>query len=267
MGFVLFCACAIPAEGCRRAALDDRAPSPQPAAAASGFARAAHVCHLLQGGPAERRAACCGGRPSGHVESECVRELESSLAAGRIELDQGKIQRCSEASARALEGCDWVTPGQPLPPAECEGLTRGRVALGSVCRSSLECESPLHCEGSTPSQSGRCEPPHAVGAPCGASADALATYLFARDVDRTHSSCAGDCSLVTHRCESARAERPTASAFGKRAGEACSTDFDCRVGGCTGNPGTCGMKCAISFADTARFTSLPPLGLPRRSPR
>jgi hypothetical protein len=276
VGFALFCTLAVLAQGCRGAAREEAAPGVRLDAAASSLGRVTRACHVLQGGPAERRAECCGGRPSSHLESACVRELSLALSAGRIDLDDAKVQRCSEASAVALSGCDWVTPGQPLPPPACEGLTRGRVGLGGTCRSSLECESPLHCEGSTPSQGGRCTAPKAAGEPCGVPADALATYFFARDLDRTHPTCAGECSLVTHRCE-APAAAPMATggppatassaASGKLPGEACLTDFDCRVGGCTGTPGTCGMKCSVSLADMDRFTSLPPLALPRRSPR
>jgi hypothetical protein len=276
VGLALFCSLVVLAEGCRAAAREEAAPSVRLDAAASSLGRVTRACHLLQGGPAERRAECCGGGAGSHLESACVRELNLALTLGRIELDDAKVERCSEASAVALGGCDWVTPGQPVPPAECEGLTRGRVGLGGTCRSSLECELSFYCEGSTPSQGGRCTAPKAAGESCSVPTDALAGYLFARDLDRTHPTCAGECSLVSHRCEAPAAmpmpagEPPPAkatSAVGKLSGEACLTDFDCRAGGCSGTPGTCGMKCSVSFADMDRFASLPPLALPRRSPR
>jgi hypothetical protein len=237
--------------------------------------RARQLCHVLQGRPAERRAECCGGRPSGNVESSCVRDLGLALGAGRVELDMARVESCALASARALEGCSWVTPGQPVPPAECQGLVVGRVALGGVCLSSLECQGQLHCAGSSPTRPGRCAAPQAPPAACAPAADALATYLFTRDLEREHPPCAGTCSRITHRCEAAPATSsapasPTLAADqhgrgSKRPGEACQTDFDCSQGGCNGNPGTCGMKCAISLADRARFEGLSPLSLPDRS--
>jgi hypothetical protein len=260
--------------GCRRAVVDgdgERATQSESAVirtvdpASDVLARAREVCHVVQGAPAERRAACCGGRPSGNLEEECVRALSTALAAGRIELDRSQLSRCSEASTRALEGCDWVTPGQPMPPEECRDLTRGRVAAGDVCRSSLECVSPLHCEGSTPTQGGRCAAPRPTGAACRAASDGLASYLFERQLEREHPSCSGACSLVTHRCEPGAPPPEAAPSARRGPGEACVSDFDCSAGGCNGAPGTCGMKCAVSLADRARFGAAP-LALPRRSP-
>lgn len=298
LGLALACALALGGLGCRRADPDAgsagvggaassallavNAASGAPGASTSGGAeasaieRARRLCHVLQGGPAERRAACCGGRPSGHLESSCVRDLSLALAAGRITLDAAQVESCTVASARALEGCDWVTPSQPVPPAECQRLVVGRVALGGACRSSLECEGQGHCEGSSPTRAGRCAAPKTPPAACAPAADGLATYLFERDLEREHPTCAGTCSLLTRRCEAAA---PPGNAAGdatpsnvadsnhhgrgsKRAGESCQTDFDCSQGGCTGNPGTCGMKCAVSLADRARFDGLSPLALP-----
>jgi hypothetical protein len=296
LGPALACALALPGLSCR-AALDagssaggtasggsaavnaapgasGATPGPNVAGDASALEPARQLCHVLQGGPAERRAECCGGRPGGHVESSCIRDLSLALGAGRIEIDSAKVESCTLASARALEGCAWVTPGQPVPPAECQGLIVGRVALGGVCRSSLECQGQLHCEGSSPSQAGRCAAPKAPPAACAPAADGLATYLFVRDLEREHPTCAGTCSLLTHRCEAAppvtgasTAESAQRGRGSKRAGEACQTDFDCSQGGCNGNPGTCGMKCAISLSDQARFKDLSPLSLPSKSDR
>jgi hypothetical protein len=290
-GWVLSCTLIVAGEGCRRTAHDgDSVPpvvSVRPGVAADADSgaveRATRVCHAIQGAPAERRSACCGGHASGHVEAECVRQLSRALAAERIELDESKVQGCLEASERAQTGCDWVTPGQPVPPSECRELTRGRVLMGGACQSSLECQSPLYCAGSTPSQPGRCASPKPLGETCEAPADAIAAYLFERDLERSHPSCAGECSRITRRCEPsaverssgslvpptsvARVEAPPAATGNKLPGEACLTDFDCRVGGCSGEPATCGMKCAVSLADMDRFAALPALALPRRTRR
>lgn len=242
---------------------------PAGAAAPQATARAELLCHLLQGGPAERRAACCGNAGGGHVEAECVRVLGAALAAGRVAIDDGALSRCSEALPTEFAGCDWVTPGQPMPPAECRGLTRGLVNAGAACRSSLECAAPLHCEGGTPTEPGRCSPPLPDGAACRAPSDNLASLLFARDLEQVHPSCAGACSLAAHRCEPKMPEQRDARAHAARQGAAlpgaaCRTDFDCQRGGCAA--GVCGAKCAVSMADAARLSSLPPLALPRRSP-
>ena len=63
--------------------------------------RAEQVCHVLQGGPAERRAACCGGRNGGHVEAECTRVLGSAIAAGRVAIDDAALSRCRFRSANS----------------------------------------------------------------------------------------------------------------------------------------------------------------------
>jgi hypothetical protein len=253
-------------------------PRPPAGAAASAkqeiaqqaTARAEQVCHLLQGGPAERRAACCGRSGGGHLEAECVRVLGAALAAERVAIDDGALSRCSEALATAFAGCDWVTPGQPMPPRECRDLTRGQVNAGGACRSSLECAARLHCEGGTPTEPGRCSPPLPDGGACRAPSDNLAALLFASELEREHPSCAGVCSLASHRCEQKALEpqhRDPASGARQATilpGGACRTDFDCQRGGCSA--GVCGAKCAVSIADAARLSSLPPLALPRRSP-
>lgn len=245
-------------------ALDARMSSLQQATS-----RAEQVCHLLQAGPAERRAACCGGSGAGHLGAQCVHVLSEALAAGRVAIDDAALRRCEDVWPSAWAGCDWVTPGQPLPPDECRALTRGLVPAGGACRSSLECAAPLHCDGGTPTVAGRCTPPLPEGAACRAPSDNLASLAFARDLEHTHPTCAGACSLASHRCERAQPEQAEAqaSAGTSRAaapGAACRTDFDCQRGGCSA--GVCGAKCALSMADVARLSSLPALALPRRSP-
>lgn len=253
-----------------RAGAVESAPAAPPKAAIAqpSMARAEQVCHLIQGGPAERRSACCGGSVAGHVEAECVRVLGAALAAGRLAIDDGALGHCSEALPSAFAGCEWVTPGQPIPPAECRELTRGLVSAGGACHSSLECATPLHCEGSTPTEAGRCSPALPAGAACRAPSDNLAALLFATDLERAHPVCSGACSLASHRCEAeatAHAEPAIGARLGTASpGAACRTDFDCERGGCSA--GVCGAKCAVSMADAARFSALPPLALPRRSP-
>jgi hypothetical protein len=213
-----------------------------------------------------------------------VRVLGDAISAGRVAVEADRLAACSEASERAFGGCDWVTPGQPIPPVACGELTRGLGGKGGACRSSLECASPLHCAGNTPTLPGRCAEPLPVGAACSTPIDVLGGYLFARALEKTHPSCSGVCSGLSHRCEASPVSRCSADgdcpggqhcqeqrcvASGaraeRRAGEFCQTDFDCGVGACSGTPGRCGMKCAISFADRARSAQQVPMALPRRS--
>jgi hypothetical protein len=127
----------------------------------------------------------------------------------------------------------------------------------------------LHCSGSTPSEAGHCAPPQPEGSACGSTTDALAVYLFAGELERSHPSCAGVCSLLSRRCEAQSPDQRAASesvrAGGSAlAGEACHTDFDCRVGGCTA--GQCGMKCGVALAQ-GRAQGVPALGFRRLATR
>src|SRR5882672_3321189 len=134
-------------------------------------ALAERLCSGLHRIPSERVAACCG-RPDGEfLYEECVSEVEASLKTGAASLDSSDVDRCSNAMRQALTGCDWVTPGQPLAPAECQNLFRGKLEEGSVCRSSLECTGDLHCAGASPKRTGHCARPQAAGAACGTHTD------------------------------------------------------------------------------------------------
>lgn len=242
--------------GCQCAEAPRAAP-PVRAEATTAASLAQTVCDVLQREPAQRRAQCCGAEPR-HFSLECEQALSGALARHALAIDGAALEACAAASAREQAGCDWVTPGQPLPPAVCRVLSRGRVNEGGSCRSTLECAAPLHCAGSTPSEAGHCVAPEPAGSACDATADALATYLFA-ETERQHPVCAGGCSLLTHRCE----DEPPATSHGgglRRAqpGEACRSDLECESGGC--DAGRCGMKCALAL----RPSSAQPLAFQRR---
>jgi hypothetical protein len=203
---------------------------------------------------------------------ECVRVLGAALQKESVELDPRAVTRCRESVEQSFAGCDWVTPSQPLPPAACQGLLKGRVAEGGQCRSSLECVAPLHCSERAADEPGRCRAPQAIGAPCASGADPLAAYLLERDVPRTHPRCAEFCSALSQRCEAlpALASACVASihcAPGQRcihercanapkparaqAGATCASDLDCSTGGCARDgegQKRCGMKCSASMA-------------------
>lgn len=218
----------------------------------AGAALAQRVCSVLQREPAQRRQQCCGGDPERHLASECQSALAPALERGSLSIDAAALEACARASAEQQQGCSWVTPGQPLPPAACQGLTRGRLSAGATCRSALECQSPLHCAGSTPSEPGRCALPGEEGSACATQSDPLAALLFSGDLERAHPSCSGSCSLLTRRCEAASAaaaQRSSGKAASRQtagSGEACQSDFDCASGGCSA--GRCGMKCSVTLA-------------------
>jgi hypothetical protein len=162
---------------------------------------AVRLCETLHGIPARRRAECCGGEAAPFLATECGRVLGATLHAGTAQLDETAALRCAAAMTDSLAGCDWVTPNPPSAPEACQGLLQGNLAMGSVCRSSLECEGRLHCAGLSPTKTGVCTPPGADGAGCGAHVDVLATYLLDRRLATSHPFCADFCSLITHKCQ------------------------------------------------------------------
>jgi len=162
---------------------------------------ATRLCDTLHAVGARRKAECCGGEPALFLATECARVLGATLHAGTAVLEESAVQRCAAAMVDAVQGCDWVTPSPPSAPEACQGLLKGKLATGSVCRSSLECEGQLYCAGVSPTKTGVCTPPGAAGAGCGTHVDVLATYLLDRGLGTSHPFCADFCSLITHKCE------------------------------------------------------------------
>ncbi len=238
-----------------------------PAQRSSIDPRAERVCDLLQREPAQRKAACCSSAQPSSAFEDCAHRLDRALEAGAVGIQDAVLEACTLASEAHYAGCDWVTPSQPLPPAACRALVVGKLAAGAACHSSLECVSPLHCKGATPSEPGRCASPEPAGAACHTSSDALAAALMIIDLDVSHPPCDGACSAVSRRCEpepEAGMSTPVRKTRSAAAGEACENDFDCTEGGCVGEPKHCGMKCAISFAHGVKH-SQPALALPHRT--
>ncbi len=225
------------------------------------------LCDALQALPEGRRAACCGGAPGRGLAGECARELGRALRDRTLTLDPADVERCAAESARALAGCDWVTPYVPRSPASCRGILHGRLESGRRCRSSLECRDGLSCRGDGPGVVGVCAPPAAPGAPCRGSPDALQTYTRQTD-DARHPECSGVCRMgrcvpfvvLGDECSSDRqcvpgshcaarrcVEGARAAPAARKAGERCTQPFECE-GAClqptVGAPGVCGMKCS-----------------------
>jgi hypothetical protein len=168
------------------------------------------LCDVLQGLPERRKAECCATSSSAGLAAACAAELSRAVRDGAVSVEAADVDRCAADSARALQGCDWVTPYLPAPPPSCRGIVRGRRDAGAACRSSLECRDDFHCSA------GVCAPPGTAGASCTGAPDALTTV--ARQIgDGRHPECTGYC--FRGRCT---APVP--------AGGACAADQECAAG-------------------------------------
>jgi hypothetical protein len=206
------------------------ARSKRAAAAGATDSVARRLCDALHTLPDTRRAACCAGTANGGGLAEaCTRTLGDALARGAIVLESGDADRCVADAARALDGCDWVTPQAPRLPASCRSIVHGRIAAGASCRSSLECADGLVCWGASAKVEGVCAPPGATGASCGHVDDTLATSVRASG-DERHPECAGFCRYG--RC-AARGATGAACATSDQ----CVRDAHCAAGRCVAGPG------------------------------
>ena len=181
-----------------------------------GHSLATRLCDALHTLPARRKAECCGGDPAPFLATACARVLAATLHAQTVELDEASVERCASTMTGALAGCEWVTPGPAPAPEACQGLLRGKLERGSVCRSSLECAGDMHCDGVSPTRTGMCAPPGGDGTGCGSHVDVLATYLFDRQLANAHPFCAEHCSMAAHQC----GPRP-------KVGSACVANVSC----------------------------------------
>jgi hypothetical protein len=271
--------------GCRSEPRGKSAAPARSARADAGRSGAEDVCELLHTLPALRKAKCCGSVPSRFLYDECVRSLGQALASNAVTLDQAAVGRCRASLTERYSGCDWVTPGQPLPGPECRRLVLGRLELGASCDSSLECRRGLHCDGAAAGQRGTCAAPVALGVSCGSSVDALGAYLLDTELEREHPRCRDFCSRITHRCEPSPRVGATcavssqcapdqrcesgicaAGAVARRGagpGQACQTDFDCEIGGCLPRENVCGGVCRVSLDALESTAHAPVLGLSR----
>jgi hypothetical protein len=173
--------------------------------------------------------------------------------------DEG-LQRCEQARAEQLSGCDWVLPLQqpPLPDA-CRGLLQGTRKAGAVCRSTLECEGSLHCAGVGPTSTGRCVAAIEDG-PCSPAVDPLVVYTL-QDAERRQPACKqGFCDRRRchawlkpgERCTHQEACGPGAHCDGVcRPGEAGKVGDPCLGGRCEAGARCDGGKCVATRAEGA----------------
>ena len=195
-------------------------PKDESAAADPLATRLCKALHDLQEG---RRALCCHDKPGVVLTSECTRTLSTALHDKAVTLAEADVVACEEAMQTTFDGCDWVGPFPPGPPAACRDIVHGAVEQGHACRSSLECAGALRCQGAGPTTLGKCLPPKPDGALCGGSVDTLATYVRQTSVDTQHPECKGFCN------------RRACAAFVAEGG-ACTTTLACGDGHqCIGN--------------------------------
>jgi hypothetical protein len=161
---------------------------------------AERLCAGLHRVPGERIAGCCASSPQQYFYENCVAVTSKALEAQRISLDAAKVDQCAAAASSALQGCDWVKPGLPLPPAECLGVVVGKLGEGAACDSSLECSGKLHCAGAGPNRPGTCKGPQPNGGSCGTHLDNLIAYTMERDLGDRRPMCSEFCSPVANQC-------------------------------------------------------------------
>ncbi len=242
---------------------------------------AVKLCAALTEMPEKRRAACCSSPPGIVMTSECTRTLSAAIRDRSVILTEAAVDACVAAFEKTLDGCDWVGPFGPPPPAACRGVLHGTLAEGARCRSSLECAGALRCKGVGPTTRGKCGPAKENGELCGGTTDTLATYVRQDNLDAQHPECrSGHC--IKHRCadpiaeggacqsaqdcsdglycvpsstasatKGAKPQRKCQSRELPRAGEACvggvcSADLQCISGKCTARKAT-GETCSVDF--------------------
>jgi hypothetical protein len=159
---------------------------------------AQRLCGALQELPERRRAECCGRVPGASFTDECVRTLSYAIGAKTVTVDPLDADRCVEAMSRAYEGCSWVGPNAIPVPEACLGIIKGNVPDGGVCRSSLDCATGKHCQGSGPTHLGVCAPPLPARYACDLGVDTLVTYTRQTSAEAQHPECVGYC--MRRRC-------------------------------------------------------------------
>ena len=176
------------------------------------------LCTALTSLPEKRRAECCKAKPSIVITAECTRQLSAALRHNALGLEEKDVDACIAAFDKTLEGCDWVGPFPPGPPAACQGIFSGKLAAGQKCRSSLECAGDLRCKDLGPTSPGKCAPAGTgEQTSCGGTVDSLATYTRQNDVDKHHPECRDRC--IKHKCQKPVDE-----------GGACLISGDCQEG-------------------------------------
>ena len=221
---------------------------------------AERYCRAIHGLPAAGRAKCCGRTvpddPGGQLTAECARLLSIVLEEGSVRLDADGISRCEAALALESAQCEELGRLSSPMPGACLGLVSGLRPPRAECRSSLECEGELHCQGAGPADRGACAPPNPPTIACAVAVDMLATYTRQTDVDRRHPECDGVCKM--HRCmKTTPPKSPCETTF------ECGPDHFCVEGKCAASISLpvgaqcAGGGCAEGLTCVARVCAVP----------
>lgn len=175
------------------------------------------LCEGLNSMPEKKRAECCKTTSGILLTSECTRTLSAAIRGKAIELEAKDVDACIAAFEKTLEGCEWVGPFMPGPPAACLGLLKGKIAEGHKCRSSLECAGDMHCVGLGPTTPGKCGTMSTGGEACGGTVDPLVGFARQTDIEKRHPTCKDRC--IKHQCQPPVAENA-----------ACLISSDCQEG-------------------------------------
>lgn len=188
---LLFAACKREAEKIERPEIDDSVRPVYPASI-DPHPLAARLCDALHEIPAKRFAECKGATQR-TLTSECTRVLSGALSFSAITLAEEDVAKCESEMREAVTSCDAVTtPTPPLPPA-CKDLIRGTLAARQPCRSTLECEDGLRCQGVGPTDVGVCLKPLPAGLPCGAGVDGAVAFARQIHLFEARPECEGRC--------------------------------------------------------------------------
>jgi hypothetical protein len=215
------------------------APGMQPIfdAATAVDARALPICNALYDLPQQRKDACCKNTPGpAPLVKTCAGVLSAALQDKDLVFDEAKAAACVAARTAAFDGCNWVGPMSPLPPAVCSELFHGALDEGARCRSSVECQTGLRCHGAGPLDAGRCGKPLVDGSRCGAATDGLAMVVDQPTIDRAHRECVGKCVL-------GKCYPSTALGGACHADTECGDDARCDKGACVAGRLALGAAC------------------------
>jgi len=186
----------------REASTAERVATAAPAGSAASAthrqnppARSADVerlCSAMNELPRVRRAQCEDRVPGVALTESCTSRLGRAVESGALSLGAEEVSACVEELSKRYETCAFV--GQRAAPrvAACEHALHGARAAGEACRSSLECEAGLFCEGAGPLDLGVCHPPREAGTACGLSIDPLASFV-SNAPEAEHRECQGEC--------------------------------------------------------------------------
>lgn len=166
------------------------------------------------------------------IKASCTPQLQAGV--GRLLVDDAALASCTEAFTSFFEGGGC---GKNLGPVldmkivpGCDLAIAGRQGVDEACLRDYECQDGLTCIGFAGLSEGKCKPPPAIGAACGAGkgdggADVVVAFAFG-----DHPTCATGayCSRSTSRCVAAVEAGGACTDV-----EECAGGLHCVLGACT----------------------------------